>query len=148
MVDALRETWRVLVPGGVLLDWRPLHQKWTLEVLSGRQARVAGLMDDSPKLMDDLAADQTVAQVIGEGWFARERRHSFDYAWYWDSLSQMKRHLEEPAEGEWHPPVRLPQAVSEQAQRLGEGCSEGPRVRVRFKMRMSRYRKRAIVCRP
>jgi hypothetical protein len=137
MVHALREIWRVLAPGGTLIDLRPLSARWPVEVVVNRQAIVAGLIDDSPGAPLDTAANESLEQAAREGLFSREREGSFKYLWYWDTPDEMKAYLEE----NWAPDAILPDEVLAEARRLMSKAGEGNRVRVRLHMTISRWRK-------
>ena len=62
MVHALREIWRVLAPEGVLLDLRPIADRWPIEVETFRrnvstvgESQAAGRVEDLPaQLADDM----------------------------------------------------------------------------------------------
>jgi hypothetical protein len=133
MVHALKEIWRVLVPGGLLLDLRPLCTSWPVEVVTGERVMRAGALDDSLALSDDLAANRAIAHVVSERWFTREREGSFTYDWYWDTLEELKEHVEEL----WYPIV-VPDSVYAQGERLIRG---GRVARVRVQMMVASYRK-------
>jgi ubiquinone/menaquinone biosynthesis C-methylase UbiE len=47
MVHALRETWRVLTPGGLLLDMRPRPQSCAIELVCGTDATVVGTVAEN-----------------------------------------------------------------------------------------------------
>ncbi|MEK7325455.1 MAG: hypothetical protein AAB217_09400, partial [Chloroflexota bacterium] len=111
MVHALREIWRVLAPGGTLIDLRPLSARWPVEVVVNHQATVAGLVDDSPGAPLDTAANESLAQAAREGLFTREQENSFKYLWYWDTPDEMKAYLEE----NWAPDAILPDEVLAEA---------------------------------
>lgn len=140
MVHALKEIWRVLVPDGILLDWRHLSTNCSVEIVSGEQVRLAGLLADSMK-MENTDADKSLAQLESEGWFIFERQQSLDYAWYWDTFDEMKAHTEKPIELNWRPPVIITQAVLTEAQRLVAESGENTKVRIRFNMVISQYRR-------
>ncbi len=135
MVHALREIWRVLMPGGLLLDLRPFSASWPVEVVAGEQVMRAGALDDSLALTEDMAANRAMEQVVDEGWYACERTGSFTCDWYWDTLDELKAHVEE----RWSPIV-LPDSVYAQGQRFAARV-EGVSARVRVHMVIGRYRK-------
>ncbi len=136
MVHALKEIWRVLVPGGLLLDLRPLCASWPVEVVAGERVMRAGVLDDSLALGDDLAANRAIARVVNERWFIREREGSFTYDWYWDTLDELKEHVEE----RWYP-IALPDSVYAQGKRL---LREDAAARVRVQMVIASYRKEEL----
>ena len=63
MVHALREAWRVLKPGGVLIDLRPAIQHRRVRVVRAGQTLPVGVMRE--KFDDDHAANRAVARVAG-----------------------------------------------------------------------------------
>jgi hypothetical protein len=134
MVHALREIWRVLVPGGLLLDLRPFCASWPVEVVIGERVVRVGVVDDTLALTDDLAANRSIALAASDGWYTRERDDSFGYDWYWDSVEEMKTHVEE----RWSP-ITIPDLAYRRAERLM--ATDGARVRVRLHMIIARYRK-------
>ena len=137
MVHALREIWRVLAPGGTLIDLRPLSARWPVEVVVNHHATVAGLVDDSPGAPLDTAANESLAQAAREGLFTREQENSFKYLWYWDTPDEMKAYLEE----NWAPDAILPDEVLAEARRLMSKTGEGGRARIRLHMIISAWRK-------
>ncbi len=63
MVRALSEAWRVLKPGGLLIDLRPAIQHRRVSVVrSGRARPVGALRED---FADDHAANRAVARMTG-----------------------------------------------------------------------------------
>ena len=137
MVHALKEIWRVLVPGGLLLDLRPIAGNWPVEVVEGEKVTPAGPIDDAPSLPIDTASNESLVEAGREGWFTREREASFDFFFYWDAADEMKAFIDE----KWVPDACLPDEVLAEARRLMAG-GEGRRVRVRVNMVISRWRKR------
>lgn len=135
MVHALKEIWRVLALGGTLLDLRPFSASWPVEIVAGERVMRAGVLDDSLALADDLAANRSVAHMVSARWFSRERNGAFIYDWYWDTLDELKQHVEE----RWNPVV-LPDSVYRQAQRFARNVPDA-KVRVRAQMIIGRYRK-------
>ena len=64
MVHALHEIRRVLKPDGVLIDVRPLLDRWHVEVISARESRGTGRVEDFQiGLQDDAAANQAIAHA-------------------------------------------------------------------------------------
>jgi len=140
MVHALKESWRVLVPGGILLDLRPLSGNWPVAVAAGGRVTFVGLLDQPAADPDDLAANASLAQIEREGWFAREREGVFDFAWYWDTPDEMKAYIAE----KWTY-TRLRKAVLTRVRRLIASAGEGARVRVLGNIVISRWRKQPKV---
>jgi SAM-dependent methyltransferase len=96
MVHALSEIRRVLVNGGILIDLRPLQDRWKVEVVSARQSfetgNLAGLQGP---IEDDRAANRALEYATREGWFLREREESFLYEYSWDTPGEMEEWLEQ-----------------------------------------------------
>lgn len=75
MVHALRETHRVLRPGGLVVDLRPAAKHRRVGLGKGRAWRLAGVMRES--FDKDRAADRAVAEVVRADWFRRGARTAF-----------------------------------------------------------------------
>lgn len=139
MVHALGEIRRILIPHGVLVDLRPVLDRWPIEVVSAGEVRATGRMQDFPAgLADDEAARGAMAQAQQAGWFAREREDFFSYDYLWDT----PREMEEWIADEWHDFIGL-EEESRQATRsawaLGEADAQ---VRLRVKMLITRWKVR------
>ncbi|HAV76644.1 MAG TPA: hypothetical protein DCX53_04740, partial [Anaerolineae bacterium] len=60
----------MLVPNGILIDLRPILDRWHIEVASAREVRETGRMQDFPiGLADDEASNRSVAEAEKNGWF-------------------------------------------------------------------------------
>jgi hypothetical protein len=138
MVHALKEIHRVLVEEGVLIDLRPLEDRWRVEVFSARETRLTGTMTDLPAgLEDDSAANQAMAEGDRQGWFLREKEELFSIHYIWDTPSEM----EEWIDTEWEGFVGLgdeTRRATRSAWALGDADS---RVRVEVKVLITRWRK-------
>ncbi len=138
MVHALREIWRVLTPGGLLLDVRPLVGDWPIEVVAHGHVYAVGQVDHKPEgYVDDRAANDAAARAGREGWFIRDREGLFDFAYYWDTPEEMQAYMEE----EWGDYLSLSEKAVARAQELIAAAGEGAQVRVRLDMIISRWRK-------
>lgn len=131
MVHALDEIRRVLVPNGILIDLRPLQDRWQIEVISAREVRETGRVQDFPSaLADDEAANRAVLQAAGNGWFSRDREDFFSYYYTWDTPSEMEEWIVE----EWSDFISLDEETkraTRSAWALGDADAQ---VRVRVKM--------------
>ena len=138
MVDALGEIRRVLVPGGILLDIRPLAAAWPVEVASEKDARAIGQLIDLPgALADDAASDDAMLEADRRGWFRLESREYFMYDYYWDTPSEMKEFIDE----EWDDFERLEDSVLNAVQAAWASADASARIRIRIKIHLARWRK-------
>ncbi len=139
MVHALGEIRRVLVPEGILIDLRPIADRWVIEVFSARETRETGHVTDLPLgLEDDEAANQAMREAEAKGWFQRESGTFFPLHYVWDTASEMEKWIDE----EWTDFISLGEEArraTRSAWALGDADS---RVRVRAKMLITRWRKR------
>jgi SAM-dependent methyltransferase len=136
MVHALKEIRRVLAPGGILIDVRPLAGDWPVEIVARGQVFAAGPIRHLPQgYTDDEAANAAAAQAGRAGWFIREREDSFDFGYYWDTPGEMKAYID----AEWSDYMSVPEATLTQAHRLSTNA--GAQVRLRLDMIISRWRK-------
>jgi hypothetical protein len=94
MVDALHETWRVLIPNGILIDMRPINSRPPIEVVAGDMVRPVGTVDDSAAASDSAAADRAIQTIVQSGHFAAIQAGEFVFAHYWDSVAEMTNYLE------------------------------------------------------
>ena len=138
MVHALSEIRRVLVPNGILIDLRPILDRWHVEVVSAREICETGRIQDLPLgLADDEAANRSIAQAEQNGWFTRAAEEFFPFYYSWDSPSEMEEWVEE----EWHDFIQLDE-VSQQATRSTWALGDADAiVRVKVKMLITRWKK-------
>lgn len=138
MVHALQEIHRVLARGGVLIDLRPVEERWPVEVVSASACVAAGRLIDLPEaLADDEAASRALSEVEMRGLFVREAEESFPYFYTWDRPSEMKEFMET----EWEGFEKLDEEVLRAVQsRWASGGAEAL-VRVRVKMLITKWKK-------
>jgi hypothetical protein len=137
MVDALAEIRRVLVPDGVLIDLRPILDRWPVEVISTREVRETGRMQDFPiGLADDAAANRAIAQASTSGWFTREREDFFSYDYIWDT----PRELEEWIVEEWQDFIDLDEEAKRATRSAWAIGDADARVQLKVKMLITRWK--------
>ena len=136
MVHALEEAERILVPGGQLIDLRPISVDSRLEILYGHAVRPAGIIDFSGGLPEDRAADQAVAGRVRRGGLSPEGHRRFEHAYYWEDLASMKAYAEE----RWSESATVPERVYRRAEDLIHKCLGPARIRVRLLVHLAAYR--------
>ena len=139
MVHALAEVWRILRPGGHLIDLRPIASESPVEVVTGAGTSLAGWLDTTPKVPSDKASDKAIIEAIKHGWFTEESATTFQYAYYWETVKEMHTFLEE----NWNSAV-LPDSVQTEADRLAYRLPGPVQIRVQRTMHLARYRKLTV----
>jgi len=139
MVHALEETRRVLAPGGVLIDLRPLTDNWPVEIAWGAEGQEAGRLTDLPAgKEDDQAADLAIEEASRRGWFIRQEHETFPLFYYWDTPAEMQAFIED----EWDGVAELGEATSRQMRASWASADAAARIRVRVKMLLTRWIKK------
>lgn len=135
MVHALDEIRRVLAPKGVLIDLRPISDRWSVEVFSSREVRDTGsVIDTSSAVADDKAADLAIASAEANGWFKREDEAFFPIHYVWDTASDMETWIAE--EWEYYELDEATKHATRSAWALSDADSQ---VRVKVKMLISKW---------
>ena len=138
MVHALEEIRRVLVPGGILIDLRPLADNWRVEVVSLREIKRTGRVEDLPTQTNgDLAANEAMKVVEKRGWFKREQDELFPLFYSWDTPSEM----EEFVDDDWQGFVGLTEDTKRATRSAWAIADADCRVRVRVEILIARWKK-------
>jgi SAM-dependent methyltransferase len=138
MVHALEEIRRSLVPGGILLDLRPLANQWPVEIVTRGEKRVMGRLTDLPTgPADDEASNQAIEEAARRGWYIQEKERIFSAYLYWDDPDEMAAYMAE----RWSDFVQLEEATLRAATSAWTIADEEKRVRIRMKMLLTRWRK-------
>ncbi|MEW6405880.1 MAG: hypothetical protein AB1649_29155 [Chloroflexota bacterium] len=136
MVHALDEIRRVLKPRGILLDVRPVEDRWSVEVASSKDFKVAGCLVDMPVgIEDDTAAFRAMAEAESRGWYVKEEEEQFAFFYYWDTPSEMKEFMEV----EWDDFEKLEDDIYQKAKSLWASANADARLRVRVRMLITRW---------
>ena len=102
-MHALEEIRRVLAPDGILIDLRPLADNWRVEVVSLREIKRTGRVEDLPtQTKGDLAANEAMQAVAQRGWFKREQDELFPLFYSWDTPSEMEEFVDDEIEARQH----------------------------------------------
>ena len=138
MVHALDEVRRVLAPDGILIDLRPLANNWRVEVVSLREVKRTGRVEDLPvQTNGDVAANAAIQAAEKRGWFKREQDELFPFFYSWDTPSEM----EEFVDDDWSDFVGM-EEDTRRATRSAWAVADGDsRVRVRVEVLIARWRK-------
>ncbi len=137
MVHALNEAWRVLLPHGILIDLRPLCADAPLEIVFAGGCALAGQVDMTLDIADEIAADQAIESVLKEGFFKKSQLVSFDFAYYWETVADMLADMDEYWKGE----VILAAAVIRRGRALFKKYQPQARVRLRVPMKLEKFEK-------
>jgi hypothetical protein len=137
MVHALDEICRVVASGGVLIDLRPLCDRWLVEVAWSNGFVEAGRVTDLEEaLTDDAAADAAMRAGEAAGTLVRERDETFSFFYYWDTAKEMQEYIGE----NWDDVIEVEEAVWSNLRSLWAQANADARVRLRMKMQITRYR--------
>lgn len=138
MVHALDEIHRVLKPGGILIDLRPVEDNWSVEVVSSTGYQVAGKLTDLPVGMaDDAAAFKAMNEVEALGWFSKVKDDEFGFFYTWDTPSEMKTFIDE----EWEDFEKMDDSLYRKTGALWTSANADARVRVRVKMWIAAWKR-------
>jgi len=137
-VHALEEIRRVLIPGGLLIDLRPLVDRWPVEVVWRGGKCVNGRLIDLPTgLADDAAANSALEEVTHQEWFTCENVKHFQIFVYWNDPEEMRLHILE----RWNDTTVLGDAVLKETITTWSAAGENKRVRVKMRMLLSVLKK-------
>ena len=138
MVHALEEIWRVLVPNGILIDIRPLADRWPVEVVSAFGFKGMGSVDDLPEQVNaDMASNAAMQEVESRGWFRREQENFFPFFYSWDTPSEMEEFLAD----EWFDFASLSEETKKTTRAAWAVGEADSRVRIRVKILITTWKK-------
>ena len=137
MVDALGECRRVLEGGGSLIDLRPFHSRPAIESITAEGIFVPGRVDDSGSVPDDIAAEEAITEAVSRGLFTLNKKESFEFANYWDTLDGLLEHADE----KWREYSCIPPFVIAGARRCVAGTDDPYKIRIRREVHIAVYKK-------
>ncbi len=139
MVHALSDIHRVLKPGGILLDLRPIEDNWSVEVVSSQGFQTAGRLSDLPiGVADDQAAFNAMSEAESRSWFSKEKESEFSFFYVWDTPSEMREFIDE----EWEDFEKMDESLYRTASSLWASANADARVRVRVRMWIGAWKKK------
>lgn len=137
MVHALNDAHRVLVQHGTMIDVRPYSIDVPLEIISRGGSESAGMIDMSPDIELDKAADRAIVTGLSENLFQEVSKEWFYFAYYWRTFRDMKVDLDEY----WKDEVIIPDEVFKRAWLLLKTRQPERQIRVGIKMKLAKYEK-------
>jgi hypothetical protein len=145
MVHALAEIRRVLVPDGILIDLRPLADNWRVEVVSLREIKRTGRVEDLPEQTNgDIASNEAMKEVERRGWFKREQDELFPFFYSWDTPSEMEEFIDD----DWSDFVGMEDDTRHATRSAWAVADADSRVRVRVEIWIARWRKTRLNLEP
>ncbi len=138
MVHALSEIRRVLVTEGILIDMRPLAERWQIEVVSTDTLKETGRVMDLPEQVNgDVAANEAMKEAETRGWFAPEHEEFFPFFYSWDTPSEMEEFIKD----DWADFINLSEDAKKATRSTWAIGNADSRVRVRMKVLIARWKK-------
>jgi len=138
MVHALDEIRRVLIPNGILIDMRPLAERWQVEVVSANEFKETGRVNDLPEQVNgDTAANKAIKESEERVWFRHDKEELFPFFYSWDTPSEMEEFFED----DWADFVELSEETKQATRSAWALGNADSRVRVRMKVLMTRWKK-------
>jgi len=137
MVHALKEAWRVMKLGGILIDQRPLSIYAPLDIVYEGKNDFVGDLDMSPGMEHDDAADHAIEIAIHEGMFAEVLSERFQVAYYWKDVRGMVADIHE----RWMDDVVYDENLIQHAYHQFRKHRPGARVRILIDMKLARHAK-------
>ena len=87
MVHALEKVHSLLAPGGILIDIHPFYEAPAIEVHIDARVTQEGMVQEDTDFVEFLQADQALAEVVRQGWFALERAGQFTFLTHADGVT-------------------------------------------------------------
>jgi hypothetical protein len=138
MVHALKEVWRVLKPGGIVIDLRPISVDVPLLILTTAGWKSAGIPDQSPDRVHNLAANQAMRSVIHDGLFVKLKQDYFETKYYWNNLRELKSDVDNC----WKDDVIVSKEIWQHARFLYTSGNGQRRIQFPLRRKLIMYRKK------
>ena len=120
-----------------MLDVRPLSVDVPLEIIYKGGRDSAGILDLSPDIDKDIAADRAIETVLSDRIYKESYVEYFDFTYYWKTIKGMENDLEEY----WKDDVVVPEGVLLHARMLFKKRRPQTQIRVGVQMKLGKYEK-------
>ena len=137
MVHALEEAWRVLAPSGVMIDLRPLCLEAPLDIFFEEEKEFAGMVDMSPEIDAEIAADRAIEVALSEGFFKELAVERFEISYYWDTVKGMMAEMR----NSWKDDVIIKESIIQRAYELFRKHRGYKKVRLQLQMKLAKHAK-------
>lgn len=128
----------MLVPGGVLIDIRPVADRWHIEVGSAGRFKESGRVDDLPVQVNaDVASNEAMKEAESRSWFQREQEEFFPFLYSWDTPSEMEKYVAE----DWYDFAALSEEAKRETRSAWAIADADSRVHVRVKIVITKWKK-------
>ena len=135
MVHALSEARRVLKPGAILIDLRPLARNRRVEVELAAARLQIGEIDSANTFADHVVADDTLRSAQAAGQFRLEHRASFELLTDMDTAADLREYAAGLRRS------KMPANMLAQIEQLTADAADDCIIRSRRDMLIARYRR-------
>jgi hypothetical protein len=137
MVHALKEIRRVLAPGGILIDLRPLSDEIPIEIVSDREINRAGMAAQMPEdRLNDEAANRATTEAESNHWFVKEAVNYFILHYTWASPTDMRAYVE----AEWSEYAFIDEGTWQNIHSMWAATVGAAQIRIPFSMQIARWK--------
>jgi hypothetical protein len=135
MVHALQQTYRLLLPDGLLINVHNLPAPHMIEVRTPEAVDKVGWLVDREDFANERAALNALAQVVADGDFFLEAQQDFSYSIYADGLNELHEWL-----AEWWTSAILPDKIDRRLEELLRDAGQSSRIVLILQTRMTKLR--------
>jgi hypothetical protein len=121
------------MPGGIMIDVRPISVDTPLLILTSKGWKVAGLPDQSVDRIHDLAANGATRAVVHKQLFRRLKQKYFKVYHYWDDLDDLKDDID----GRWKDEIIISNEIWRQAEDLYNQGIGQRRIKLLFRKKIT-----------
>jgi hypothetical protein len=135
MVHALQQTYRLLLPDGLLINIHNLPAPHVIEVRTPEAVDKVGWLVDREDFANERSALNALAQVVADGDFILEVQQDFSYSIYADDLDELHEWL-----AEWWTSAILPDKIDRRIEELLRDAGQSSRIVLILQTRMIKLR--------